>query len=320
MADTPRLDLPLIAGEQALKHVTHNEALAALDAIVHLSVEELAVTSPPGSPSEGMAYDVGPSATGDWSGEDGKIAVWSESGWRFMQPAEGWILWDKDSAGFFVYLSSTWTELPSTMSAVQNLDLLGVNTTADATNKFAVRTNAILLTALEIAAAGTGDMRAVLNKEAAGNAASFVFQSAYSGRAEIGLIGDNDFAFKVSPDGSAFETGITIDKDNGYVTLNKVFGSEPSFPTIAGGVLDISTSYCVPAPETGVADTVDTISGGFDGAILVITGTSSVTLTFSDGVGNLKLGGSRVLDNFEDSLLLVQRGGDWIELAYANNG
>jgi hypothetical protein len=37
-------------------------------------------------------------------------------------------------------------------------------------------------------------------------------------------------------------------------------------------------------------------------------------------VGNLKLGGNRVLDNFEDSLLLVRRGADWIELSFSNNG
>jgi hypothetical protein len=34
---TNRLELPFLASGQAQKHVTHNEALAQLDALVHLS-------------------------------------------------------------------------------------------------------------------------------------------------------------------------------------------------------------------------------------------------------------------------------------------
>lgn len=320
MADTPKLDLPLIAAEQALKHVTHNEALAALDAIVQLSVEELDVNSPPGGPTAGQTFGVGSAATGDWLGQDGKLATWTASGWRFVEPAEGWVLWDKNSAGVYVFVGSVWVGLASTITSLQNLPLLGVNTSADATNKLAVRANAVLLTALEAASSGTGDMRVALNCETGTDTASFLFQSGFSGRAEIGLVADDNFSFKVSPDGSVFHAGITIDKDNGFVTLNQMFGSAPSFPTVAAGVLTATTSYCVPAPESGVVDTIDTILGGFDGALLILSGTAGIDLTFSDGVGNLKLGGARVLDNFEDSLLLVKRGADWIEVSYADNG
>ena len=42
------------------------------------------LSAPPGSPSEGDRYIVGPSATGDWSGHDGEIAdrhpVWGTIG------------------------------------------------------------------------------------------------------------------------------------------------------------------------------------------------------------------------------------------------
>ena len=77
----------------------------------------------------------------------------------------------------------------------------------------------------------------------------------------------------------------------------------------------------MPAPETGSADDIDTISGGADGALLVLTGSAGKTLTFKDGTGNLKLGGDRVLDNFEDCADAGEaRGSDWIELSYANNG
>jgi len=317
MADTARLALPLIAGEQALKHVTHNEALVTLDALVQPVVEELGVVAPPGVPVEGETYGIGPSATGDWAGKDGQLAVWTNAGWRYASPAEGWLVWDKSTEALYVHDGADWVAM---LAELQNLSLLGVNTTANATNKLAVRSNAALFTALEAGSGGTGDMRLTLNRETGSDTASFVFQSGFSGRAEIGLAGTDDFAFKVSPDGSVFHTGMTIDKDNGFITFNQMFGSDPSFPTVSGGVLSVDTSYVVPAPETGVTDTIDTISGGFDGAMLVITGSAGITLTFSDGAGNLKLGGSRVLDNFEDSLLLVKRGSDWIELSYSDNG
>lgn len=56
---SPRLKLPLIAPSQALKHVTHNEALLRLDAITQLSVEALGVTTPPNPPLRGPAMDWG---------------------------------------------------------------------------------------------------------------------------------------------------------------------------------------------------------------------------------------------------------------------
>ena len=38
MPDTPNLALPLIAAAQAQKHVTHNDALLALDALLQCAV------------------------------------------------------------------------------------------------------------------------------------------------------------------------------------------------------------------------------------------------------------------------------------------
>ncbi len=39
MDQTPNLKMPYILPSQAQKHVTHNEALRLLDAVVHLSVK-----------------------------------------------------------------------------------------------------------------------------------------------------------------------------------------------------------------------------------------------------------------------------------------
>ena len=49
--DTDILGLPLILPAQAQKHVTHNEALVALDVIVQLSVINRDQTVPPAAAS-----------------------------------------------------------------------------------------------------------------------------------------------------------------------------------------------------------------------------------------------------------------------------
>ncbi len=320
MTDTARLGLPLIDGQQALKHVTHNEALARLDAAVQIAVEQMRATTPPASPKAGEIWGVGAGASGDWFGADGALALFTDSGWRFVMPGEGWLAWNKEEGGLYVHLSGGWVAFTGVVDALNNLDLLGVNTSADTTNRLAVRSNAALLTALASGDGGSGDLRVVLNKEAIGNTASLVFQSGYSGRAEFGLAGGEDFSIKVSPDGSTFHSALTASAASGFVGFNALFGAEVSFPGVVSGVLTVSTSYAVPAPESGNADDIDTISGGEDGALLILSGTAGNTLTVRDSTGNLKLGGDRVLGNFEDTLMLVKRGGDWLELSHANNG
>ena len=99
------------------------------------------------------------------------------------------------------------------------MTLLGVGTTADATNPFSAKLNNALFTAKTVAEGGDGDLRYKLSKEAAANTLSFLFQDNYSGRAEIGLTGDDDFHFKVSPDGSTWHDGIVIDRTTGRGTF-----------------------------------------------------------------------------------------------------
>ena len=311
MSSTTRLDLPLIASEQAQKHVTHNEALLLLDAVVQLRLDGLAETTPPDEPEEGAAFGIGAGATGVWEGRDGEVAPWTEGGWRFAVPGEGWLGWDS-GAGRPVVFAGGWRPLFD--------DGLGIGTEADAINRLAVRSEAALFTAVSAGEGGNGDVRLTLNKESAGDSATLIFQSGWEGRAEIGLAGNDDFAFKVSADGVDFATAMTLGAATGFVNFSSFAGCVPSFPVVAGGVLTAATGFVVPEPESGASDQVDTITGGFDGAVLIVVGSAGMTLTFRDGVGNLKLGGNRVLDNFEDSLMLVRRGADWIELSFSNNG
>jgi Protein of unknown function (DUF2793) len=94
--------------------------------------------------------------------------------------------------------------------------LLGLGgAVADAGNRLSVNTPAVLLNN-----AGAG-IEATVNKAAAGHDASFAFKTGFSARALIGLLGSDDFSFKVSPDGSAYFDALLVDRNTGRVELPK---------------------------------------------------------------------------------------------------
>ena len=64
--------------------------------------------------------------------------------------------------------------------------------------------------------AGAG-IEATVNKNAPANDAAFAFKTGFSTRALIGLLGSDDFSFKVSPDGSAYFDAILVDRTSGRV-------------------------------------------------------------------------------------------------------
>ena len=212
MSDTPLIGLPLLEASQAQKHVTHNEALLLLDAMLHLAVISRVLAAAPVSPVDGDRYLVAASATGDWLGHSGHIAFREAGAWRFAIPKAGWRLWVEAESLFLLFDGAVWIDLRD-FDELQNMDLLGVNTSADAANKLSVASANILFTHV-----GAGQ-RVKINKNAVGDTASLLYQTGFSGRAEIGTTGDDDFHFKVSPDGSAWNEALLIDRTSGVVTV-----------------------------------------------------------------------------------------------------
>lgn len=255
MTNTTHLALPLIDQNQSQKHVTHNEALRALDAIVHLSVISDALSAPPGSPTNGDRYLVAASPTDDWAGQQGKIAAWQDGAWRFYAPKAGWRAYIASKTSVYVYDGSNWASI---VSVLQNLSLLGVGATADANNPFLASLNATLWTAKYVANGGDGDLRFKLNKEAAGDTVSQLYQSNFSGRAETGLTGDDNFHVKVSPDGSAWKESIVVDAATGEVAF-------PSGGPTKVRVFTSSGAY-VPTPGMRFADVLLFGAGGGAGS------------------------------------------------------
>jgi hypothetical protein len=237
---TPILEMPYILPSQAQKHVTHNEALQRLDAVTQLVITARLAAPPPG-PAEGACYEVAPTpvgaSAGDWAGKAGRIAVWQDGAWTFIVPRSGWRavfagdgrLRVHDGTAFKLY------------DAVAGLDRLGINATADAVNRLAVASSASLFSH-----AGQGHQVKV-NKATPGDTASLLFQSGWSGRAEMGLNGSDAFGVKVSADGSSWQEALRMDASgrvfspqrplayatSALATLTPADGSQTGFSTLA---------------------------------------------------------------------------------------
>src|SRR3954451_11072343 len=135
MSDTtPRSALPLLAAAQSQKHVTHNEALLEIDALTCCNIRDRDLSTPPSTPADGDTYLVKATGTGLWAGQDGKVAFAVDGAWRFYAPYSGLVAYVADEQKLIVYNGSTWLDYASLL-ALQNVPELGVNATADSTNK-----------------------------------------------------------------------------------------------------------------------------------------------------------------------------------------
>jgi hypothetical protein len=273
MSTSANLALPFIEGGELLPDVTLNEALRVIDTLVQLAVVDRDLMAPPGSPSEGERWIVKATATGAWTGHATHIAAWQDGEWVFAIPRAGWLAYVIDEGTLLTWNGSAWVSALTVLASVlQNMTLLGIGTTADATNPFSAKLNNALWAAKTVAEGGDGDLRYKMSKESAANTLSLLFQDNFSGRAEIGLTGDDDFHFKVSADGSSWLDAITIDKSTGKLTLNQGVTNQAA-----------TRAQLYAAPFDALAFSGFQINGGME--ISQENGTSSVTLT---GSGSLQ--------------------------------
>ncbi|MFZ2995093.1 DUF2793 domain-containing protein [Sphingobium sp.] len=112
METTPRWALPLLLAGQAQKELFHNEALVRIDALLHGRVESADVASPPSAPTIGQCWIVADGASGDWSGQAGAIACWSEGGWRFVPARAGLCVDVADRDHAMMYDAGGWRDAP----------------------------------------------------------------------------------------------------------------------------------------------------------------------------------------------------------------
>lgn len=218
MSQTTNLRLPYLDANQNQKTVTHNAALTALDALVNCGVQSAALAAPPASPGDGQVWIVAAGGTGAWAGRDGSLAAWQDGAWQFYGPGRGMLAFNAATGGLLVWSGTAWVTLASLL-ALLPVQALGIGTAPDSGNPLSATLNNALFNALPTGAGGTGDVRVKLNKPAAGNTATFLFQDGFSGRAEFGLAGDDNFVVKVSADGATWHTAISINAATGKVSF-----------------------------------------------------------------------------------------------------
>ena len=202
------LSLPYIQPAQAQKHVTHNEAIRVLDALVQPSVAGPPDGTPPANAAEGTRWIVGADAVGAWAGHEGEVAWRTDGAWSFLAPRRGW-QFRVETGGSLSFDGSAWVGEGDVATFPDTVDRLGVGAAADAANRLAVSSEAVLLNH-----AGAGHQVKV-NKAAETDTASLLFQTGFSGRAEMGTTGGDGFAVRVSADGASWRDALAVAPDTG---------------------------------------------------------------------------------------------------------
>lgn len=249
MEETTNLKLPLLVPNQSQKEITHNEALTILDNLVNNGVKDKDLTIPPENPSQNDLYIVGVGASGEWEGKDNQLAFY-DNGWRFCQARQGTKYWVIDENCIYVFNMTTWSKFSGgegggsgeggatslsqlddvslnsiskddilkfnggsfvNSKSLNNLEGVGINCEFDEDNKLMVKSDYVLFDN------NGGDSKIKANKSTITQTASHLFQNNYSGRAEFGLIGNDDFSLKVSSDGSEWKEAFVVDKATGNI-------------------------------------------------------------------------------------------------------
>ena len=108
MTETARLKLPLVQAAQAQKHVTVNEAFLRVDALAQAVIASRSVSVPPPLAADGALYAVAAGASSAWAGQEGRLALWLNGGWAFLDPAAGWRAWITDEGVAALHDGTEW--------------------------------------------------------------------------------------------------------------------------------------------------------------------------------------------------------------------
>jgi len=243
---TKNLNIIYLTQNQTNKEILVNEGFLKFDTLMNNGAKSISISTPPSSPEESDLYIIGDSATGDWEGHENKFTYYhSSKGWVILEPNEGMTLWVNDEDKLYSFDGANWVASDGSGDEVEKL---GINATADTTNKLSVKSDAILFDNED------SNSQVKVNKNSAGDTASHLFQTNYSGRAEFGLTGSDDFTIKVSSDGTLWNDAITIDKDNAKISFNEeanfssngaIFPTGTFTPVIKGTTTEGSNSYSV---------------------------------------------------------------------------
>ena len=211
---TNNLAMPLLIPNQSGKEITHNEALVILDNIVQKSVVDKDLSTPPENPENNVLYIVGQNAIDEWENKENYLTYF-DNGWRFITPKNGFVFFVEDENKLYNFNGTSWVEIapnftPS-ITSLQNISHVGINATADSTNKLTVKSDSVLFDN------ATANSTVKINKNTESNTASITLQSDNTSKAEFGLITNDNLTLKVSSDGENWNNAFVVDKATGNI-------------------------------------------------------------------------------------------------------
>lgn len=183
------------------------------------SVKSRAVTATPDQPGEGDAYVVPPGATGAWSNQVGKIAIYRRGAWTFSLASDGAFVRVDDESKFYFYVAATnvWQLNPLTGNSVDR-----TGDTMSGALRFVEGSPAAPGAAF---GTGTGLYKTGTNAfgAAVGGTNAIEFLKGADGKVKVIVRGDAIF------EGSTFTTQAqTVNIEDNFVTLNSAVAGTPS--------------------------------------------------------------------------------------------
>lgn len=125
-----------------------------------------------------------------------------DAAWLYLSPKSGWCALFRETGDLRSFDGAAWQAI--SLGSDRSVAMIGINAAPDDTNRLAVSSPASLFSH-----EGHGH-QLKLNKAAVGETGTILFQTAWAGRAELGLAGNDDFSIKVSSDGSSWKTALRI--------------------------------------------------------------------------------------------------------------
>lgn len=100
---TIRTALSLLTEGQASAEITQNTLNNVFDTLLGAAnIQQNGLNTPPGSPSDGDAYIIGGSPTGDWASNANDFTVYF-NGWIYISPFTGMQCWDNNDNELIQY-------------------------------------------------------------------------------------------------------------------------------------------------------------------------------------------------------------------------
>ncbi|MGO4869109.1 MAG: hypothetical protein ACLPGW_00615 [Roseiarcus sp.] len=196
---------------------------------------------------------------------------------------------------------SKWTIVDQALSGLAGV---GIGTAIDPNNPLSVYGPSALFNGV--------NFNVAVNKAAAGDTASFIFEDNFSGRAQIGLCGNDNFSFKVSPNGSSWVTAIALDATTGVATFANTRTAVPD-AAYSALITDRLIAYtALTAARTVTLPAASAYPAGQGLTIVDESGACSAALTITvarAGSDVINGAASAVVDSAYGHVTLVSNGG-----------